>query len=334
MPKVLIIRFSSIGDVVLTSPIVRCIKQQIKDVEVHYITKIQHEQIVENNPYIDKVYTIEKEELHMALREMKKENYDYVIDLHNNLRSGRLKRALRAKSFSFPKLNRKKFLLTAFKINSLPKDVHVVDRYFETVKKIGVKNDLEGLDYFIPAEDVIDISKFGIKKDFVVFSIGAKFATKRMPVEMIIEIIKQIESQVVLMGGLVDVERAEEIQKVCPQVINLCGILKLNKTASVLKQTQKVVCFDTGLMHIASAFKKPIVSIWGNTVTDLGMYPYMPSHQDRFSVHEVEDLSCRPCSKIGYKKCPKGHFKCMRNQDIGAIVSDINKGLSSVPEES
>jgi len=326
MTKILIIRFSSIGDVVLTSPIVRCLKMQLDNVEIHYLTKNQYEQIVETNPFISKVYTIEKDELHMALREMKKENYDYVIDLHNNLRTAKVKRSLRAKNFSFPKLNVKKFWLTKFKVNNLPKGLHVVDRYFEAVKELGVKNDMAGIDFFIPDQDIIDVSKFGVKENYVTFSIAAKFATKRLPLDKMIELTKMIQGQVVILGGILDMENAEAIEKECSNVINLCGQLKLNKTASVIKQARKLVTFDTGLMHIGSAFNKPIISIWGNTVEEFGMYPYMPVNSDNFSMHEVNELKCRPCSKIGYAKCPKKHFKCMHDQNLEAIAQDINEG--------
>ena len=323
MRKFLIIRFSSIGDIVLTSPIARCIKEQIPDSVVHYLTKIEYEDIVSNSPYIDKVFPVEKKELHQAIRELQKEKYELIIDLHHNLRSMRVKKKLKARSASFPKLNYEKFLLTKFKINKLPKGLHIVDRYFETVKSIGVENDGAGLDYFIPQKDAIDVSKFDIKSNYVAFSIAAKFPTKKMPNDMIIELIRKIDHQVVLLGGLADVDNANEITANCRDVIDLTGHLYLNKTASVLKQASKVVTFDTGLMHIAAAFQKPIISIWGNTVTDFGMYPYMPGNEELYSIHEV-DLNCRPCSKIGYEKCPKKHFNCMRQQNLDTIAQAIN----------
>lgn len=321
--KFLIIRLSSIGDIVLTSPIARCIKQQIPNSEVHYLVKLQYEEILDGNPYVDKIFTVEENQLHQAIRELKEENYEMVIDLHHNLRSARVKRQLKCKSASFPKLNYEKFLLTKFKKNKLPQGVHVVDRYFETVKELGVVDDRVGLDFFIPKKDVIDISKFKIKEKFIAFSIAAKFATKKMPVDMMIELIRKIDEQVVLLGGLADVADSKKIEEACPKVVNLVGHLYLNKTASVIRQAQKLVTFDTGLMHIASSFHMPIISIWGNTVPDFGMYPYMPGSEDMISIHEV-DVQCRPCSKIGYDKCPKKHFDCMRKQDLLTISVDIN----------
>src|SRR5688500_12745361 len=151
--KFLIIRFSSIGDIVLTTPVVRCLKQQVPGAEVHFLTKQNFRSIVEHNPYIDKVMLLEHS-FELMIHELKQENYDFIIDLHHNLRTLRIKRALKAKSSSFNKLNIQKWLRTALRINILPK-VHIVDRYLATVKKFGVRNDGEGLDYFIPAKDEV-----------------------------------------------------------------------------------------------------------------------------------------------------------------------------------
>lgn len=321
MKKYLIIRFSSIGDIVLTTPIIRCLKEQTK-AEIHFVTKKPFSEILTTNPNVDKVYTIEKEitEISAAL---KAEQYDFVIDLHNNLRSVRLKKLLKQPSAAFPKLNPQKFILTNFKWNVMP-DVHIVDRYFEAVKKLNVTNDLQGLDYFVPKKDEVKLSEYKIPDEFIAFSIGAKFATKRLPNDKIIEIVKQLNHPVVLLGGADDEENASEILQKCSVAISLVGKLNLNQSASVIQQAKKVITHDTGLMHIAAAFQKPIISIWGNTVPALGMYPYLPSNPELSEIHEV-DTKCRPCSKIGYQKCPKQHFRCMKNQNTAAIAASANE---------
>ncbi len=320
MQKILVIRFSSIGDIVLTSPVLRCIKEQLK-AEVHFITKKAYSGIVSTNPNVDKVFFFEHEFTEI-INDLKNEQYDFVVDLHHNLRSTRLKRALKVKSAAFPKLNRQKFLLTTFKWDVMP-DIHIVDRYFESVKPIGVKNDRKGLDYFIPKKDEIELTQFEIPAKFIAFSIGAQFATKRLPANKIIEIIQGCELPVVILGGPDDIEASAQILERCQQVINMVGKINLNQSASVVRQAVKVITHDTGLMHIASAFNKPIVSVWGNTTPLLGMYPYQPQNEDNYSIHEV-DINCRPCSKIGYQKCPKKHFKCMENQDIQEILRAVN----------
>lgn len=322
MKKYLIIRFSSIGDVVLTSPIIRSIKMQLPDAVLHYATKKAFGGIIEANPHVDKVYTIEKE-IDEITDQLVAENYDFVIDLHHNLRTYRLKRQLKVPSAAFPKLNLKKFLLTQFKINQMP-PVHVVDRYFEAIESLGIKNDGKGIDFYIPEKDIVNLSAFGIQPPYIAMAIGAQFATKRMPLDQLGRLISQINLPIVILGGPTDVQVAEELVNRFPHLINCCGKLNLNQSASVLKQSLKVVTHDTGLMHIASAFKLPIISIWGNTVPAFGMYPYLPEDNSLVKIHEV-DLKCRPCSKIGYNNCPKKHFNCMMQQDIRAIAADINE---------
>lgn len=310
MKKILIIRFSSIGDIVLTTPVVRCLKQQLPDAEVHYLTKRAFKGIVEHNPFITKVYSIEKN-VNEVIEELKSQNFDFVIDLHNNIRSLQVKTALGKPSSTFSKLNFKKWLLVNFKINRMPNQ-HVVDRYMQTLEKLGVKNDLKGLDYFIPEKDEVDVEQFPKthQAGYIGFVIGAKHATKQLPVEKIIGICKKINQPIVLLGGKEDVDNAVLIEKaVGATVYNACGKFNLNQSASIIKQATKIITHDTGLMHIAAAFKKEIISVWGNTVPSLGFSPYLPATTSK--IVEVKDLSCRPCSKIGYKKCPKGHFKCM-----------------------
>ena len=322
--KILVIRFSSIGDVVLTTSIVRCLKKQT-NAEVHFITKEGFKPILKDNPNIDKLITI-KSSIKEVEAELKKEKYDWVIDLHKNIRTLSLKKKLKAPSRSFPKLNKEKWLLVKFKINKMPQ-VHIVDRYFETVKHLGVVSDGLPGDFYISKESEIDItSTFEIKEKFVAIAIGAQFATKRLPFEKLKEVISKITSPIILVGGPTDTELATSLVEAFPskQIKNACGGFSLQQSASIVSQASVLLTNDTGLMHIAACFKVPIVSIWGNTVPELGMYPYLPNNSELFSIHQVENLSCRPCSKIGYKKCPKGHFKCMNLQDSSAIINDIN----------
>jgi len=325
LKKYLIIRFSSIGDIVLTSPIIRCIKKQQPEVTLHYLTKSAFGFILKTNNYVDKVYTINND-ISEVIKELKAENYDLVIDLHKNLRTFRLKQKLKCKSVSFPKLNFQKFLLTTFKIRKMP-DVHIVSRYFKTVETFGITNDQQGLDYFLTESDIINITDYGIKEPYIAFAIGAQFATKKLPKEKIVELLSKVEKQVVLLGGSGDEEAGIFIANNCKNSINLCGKLSLNQSASVVQQAEKVISHDTGLMHIASAFNKPIISIWGNTVPELGMYPYQPKKPTNYTIHQV-DISCRPCSKIGYQKCPKKHFNCMVKQNLTEIAEKINQNAN------
>ncbi len=322
--KVLIIRFSSIGDIVLTTPIIRCLKIQLPETEIHYVTKSQYRTILEDNPYIEKIHSFEKNVID-CLEELKAEKFDLIIDLHKNLRSKKLLSALKVKSVSFPKKNVEKWLLTQFKINRLP-EIHIVDRYFESVKSLGVIKDELPCDYFIREKDEVPLKDFSLEKqNYIAFAIGAQFATKRLPVNKIIEIVNQLKAKVVLLGGKEDIAVAQEIVASSSNtlIVNCCGTLNLNQSAWLLKNAKVLITHDTGLMHIASCFEIPIISVWGNTVTDFGMYPYAPLNKN-YTVHEVGGLPCRPCSKIGYDKCPKKHFNCMELQNVIEIAEDAN----------
>lgn len=289
------------------------------------MTKQSFHSVLAANPNLSKIYTIQKK-VKEVLPHLKKEKYDVVIDLHHNLRSWQVKLNLGVKSYTFDKINFEKWLMVNFKINRLP-NIHIVDRYLATIKSLGVVNDGKGLDYSIPPSDELKIesNEFAqllfpysliVLSPFVAFVIGAAHATKRLPTEKIISICKKIQAPIILLGGPEDAERGEIIAKAAGNhVINACGKLKLNQSASIVKQAWKVISHDTGLMHIAAAFNKHIISIWGNTIPEFGMYPYYPKGENHNVTLEVNNLPCRPCSKIGYEKCPKGHFKCMREME-------------------
>ena len=313
--KILVVRFSSIGDIVLTTPVVRMLKKQL-NAQVHYLTKSSYVSLLKNNPYIDSVYQIDNS-ISEVIADLKKEKYDYVIDLHSNLRTQILKFRLGMPAKSFNKLNIEKFMLTNFKLDKMPK-IHIVDRYLETVKHLGVKNDNQGLDFFLSANDKLDISIF--PKNYIIFVIGGQHATKILPNEKIISIIKKVNKPVLLIGGPEDFGRGEQIIANTNNTINTCGKYSILQSASLVQQATMVITHDTGMMHIAAAFNKKIYSVWGNTVPEFGMYPYLESEQSKRI--EVKGLNCRPCSKIGYDKCPKGHFKCMQEIDENLFLSE------------
>lgn len=319
--KILVVRFSSIGDIVLTTPVIRCLKEQLNgEVELHYLTKKGYGGILKDNPHIYKVHTIE-EKVSEVMEELKEEEFHYVVDLHKNIRSAILKKGLQVLSFSFDKINFPKWLMVNFKINRLP-DKHIVDRYLESVSSLGVENDRKGLDYFIPKEDEVDPDSLpkAFHGPYITFAIGAQHATKRLPVKMIMSIIDKMDLPVILIGGKEDAERGEEINRLTKnEVFNSCGAYNINGSASLIKQSELLITHDTGAMHIGAAFRKKIISIWGNTIPEFGMYPYLPSREEDYFIAEVKGLGCRPCTKIGFDKCPKGHFKCMKDIDVGEI---------------
>ncbi len=318
--KVLIIRFSSIGDIVLTTPVIRCIRQQVEQVEVHYLTKKAFEPVLAGNPYIDKLHFLD-DSLSATIDNLKLENFNHIIDLHHNLRTLIIKRKLGKPSSSFNKLNWQKFLLVNFRINTLPEE-HIVDRYLKAVELLGVKNDGAGLDYFLIGNYELTLLLPPSHQQYIALVIGAQHATKRLPLVRLIELCRLIKQPVVLLGGPDDMERGETISAASgDNIFNGCGKFKLDQSAFLIKMAKLVITHDTGLMHIAAAFNKPIHSIWGNTVPEFGMYPYLTKES---RIHEVEGLPCRPCSKIGYDKCPRGHFRCMNNINLTAISQQAN----------
>ncbi len=323
--KVLIIRFSSIGDIVLTTPVLRALKQTTEqDFEIHYVTKKAFAGILEHNPFIDQLHLHDRKRIGL-IRKLRKEHFDLVIDLHNSTRSNILTFHLNRPTVRLRKLNVRKWMLTNFKINRMPK-IHVVDRYLETLKVLDVSFDDKGLDYFfpeaMPAKEALLPGLF--HKGYIAFAIGGLHATKRLPNEKIIAVIQKLDQPVVLLGDTNDAPNGALIAAATgPGTFNACGQLSLHESAFLVKHACVVIAHDSGLMHIAAALNKPLVTVWGNTVPEFGMAPYMPRSPERSKIIGVKGLACRPCSKLGYPKCPKNHFDCMMQMDEEWIAGEV-----------
>ena len=332
MAKFLIIRLSSIGDIILTTPVIRCLKNQSNKAEIHFLVKKQFFPVISANPYIDKIHCFDNN-LSSIIKIIREENFNYIIDLHNNIRSFIIKSRVNVKSYSVDKINFRKFLIVQFKINLLP-DTHIVDRYLETVKFFGIQNDGKGLDYFIPGEDEIDLNNLPLefRKGYIAIVTGGKHATKQIPSESLILMCKLLDFPIILLGGPDDLQNGKIIaESAGGNVFNACGKYNINQSAYLVKHALFLITTDTGLMHAGSAFNKIILSVWGNTIPEFGMFPYMPHSSSK--IYEVKGLYCRPCSKIGYKKCPRGHFRCMKDQDFEKIAETSINLLRKTPEK-
>jgi ADP-heptose:LPS heptosyltransferase len=310
------------GDIIYTTPVVRCLKEQIPGCEVHFLTKEQFRYIYQENPYLSKLHLL-KPKLKDTIREIKAEKFDLIVDLHNNLRTSIIKLSTQIPSSTYKKDRIRKWLALKFKWTSLFSKDHLVDRYLETVKFLGVKNDNKPIDYYV--RNQYQLSGFlppSHQQKYIAFVIGATHFTKRMPNEKIIEICKGLNLPVVLLGGNDVKANAEEIcQAAGPKVYSTCGLINLDESVFIVSQAYKIIGFDTGLTHIAEAFDKPIASIWGGTTPELlGVYPY----QVKDSLVAGIALPCRPCSKFGLEQCPLGHFKCMKNIPAAEIVNFTN----------
>jgi len=290
---------------------------------VHYLTKASFGYLLKDNPYIDQLHLLEGS-LWNLLKQLRKEKFDLIIDLHNNLRTLQVKSFLGVQSVSFNKLNWEKWLYVNLKINALP-NVHIVDRYMDTLRSLHVENDNEGLDYFIPYRDIVEDDWLPPthQKGYVAYAIGGQHETKKLPLNRMIELCEKIDYPMVLLGGKEDAANGNAIENAIGKdlIFNACGTCNFNQSASLVQQSKLVISHDTGLMHVAAAFKKKVYSIWGNTVTEFGMYPY----QTPFVIIENRQLTCRPCSKIGHKRCPKGHFKCMTELSFNFEIKELKR---------
>ncbi len=328
MVKFLVVRFSSIGDIVLTTPVVRHLKKQVEDVEVHYLTKKSYASLLEANPYIDRVHTFDGN-IRSCIRDLKEEGFDYIIDLHHNIRTAQIKVGLKRMDFSVKKLNTLKWLYVNFHVNRLP-DTHMVDRNMDTIRSFIDERDDGGLDYFIPEKERVDLAKLppDFAGGYLALAIGAQHETKKLPEESLLALCEKLPFPVIILGGPEDRKVGASVAKALPkkQIVNGCGAYSIHQSASLVEQCRVLITHDTGLMHIGAAFRKKILTIWGNTVPEFGMYPYRanPSSLN----FEIAGLKCRPCSKIGHQKCPKKHFNCMLDQNLDAVAEAAVKLFS------
>lgn len=324
--KILVIRFSSIGDIVLTSPVLRCIKKKYPHATLHFLSKEKYKDAFYANPFIDKEIYWEGRK---TLKHLRRQKFDLVVDLHKNLRTKRIRLDLALNNkfprwISFNKINFFKFIAVWFKAKSALPKKHIVHRYMEPLEKIGIPFDNKGLDYFIENKFRVDIAAHfnGLQPyEYYVYVLGGQHSTKKLPYVRQVDLVNKIDKTIVLLGGKEDWEDAQKLAEASSNCFNACGKFRLQESASILEQSRKVITHDTGLMHIAAALLKPIISIWGNTIPEFGMYPFYP-----VNFHDYENLVlqvrvyCRPCSKIGYNKCPHGHFKCMENQTFDLVT--------------
>jgi len=329
MTKILIIRLSSIGDIVLTTPVIRNLKNQLgQDVELHYMVKENYRSIIDSNPHITKTWAV-GDDLDDVIGKLVKVPFDYVIDLHNNVRSAKIKRRIKAQATTVNKLNVKKWIWINLGLDLMPKR-HIVDRYMDTTSHLNVFNDGEGLDHFIPSSDEVKIESISSSlrsHEYIAWPIGATYKGKKFSTEKLIEVLQKVSHSVVLMGGKVDESTAEEIlQHANENIFSAVGKYSLHQSASIVQQAKLVVTPDTGLMHIASAFKKDIISIWGCTSPGLGMYPYKAGNGSL--IIEPENLNRRPCSKLGNRCKYKGG--CINRISSDFLVEKINESFGMV----
>lgn len=325
--RILVIRLSSIGDIILTTPVLRRLAERFPGARIDYCTKPPFLALLEHSGLPGKIYTTDQ---------LPEGPYDLVVDLQNNIRSRRITRAIKAaKVVRYKKQNWKKLLLVRAKLNLFGKDESVVDRYQAGLAGYGIGDDGKGCELtpFIDDRDWASsvLGDEGAKTLAVCF--GAKHMTKRYPSRDFASIIEHLHSRlairVLLLGGGEDSPFAQEIMsalspKAASATIDFSGRCSLMQTAALLERCDAVLTNDTGLMHMASAFHHKLFVIFGSSVREFGFLPYHVESR----LFEVDGLTCRPCSHIGRQRCPKGHFRCMRDIPQGPIIKALLDELS------
>ena len=308
LKKIIIIRLSSLGDILLSTPFIRSIKNQLPEIKIDYIVREEYSDVLKLNPYLNKVLTFSRIENDndKILEEVKNSKYDFVIDLQNNLRSKKIVSKINSQLVRFSKNSWNKFLLVNFKINKLNDASQIPIRYAQALP--GFQLDGKGLDLFTDKSPSPELRQ---KEDLIGFCPGARHFTKRWPKEYFIGLGKELNQSgytIVLFGGRTDKELCADINKEITNSIDLCSDNNILQTAADMKLCKAVICNDSGLMHTASSVGTKVIAIFGSTVKEFGFAPYKCPNL----ILENNSLTCRPCSHIGKDHCPKKHFNCMQ----------------------
>ena len=322
--KILVFRLSSIGDIVLTSALVRCLKNTYPDAHIDYVIKKQFVQLVEFNPHVNTIYTIDSKEgidgLRNVKRAIKQEKYDVFLDIHKNIRSFIIRFGSAArKLLIYDKQIYKRTLLTSFGIDKYHTITPVFQRFIHAAKAIDVAYDGKGTELFISSDieakikqQLTDNQLLG-NKPYVLLCPGASFKNKQWLPERFVELANQLLKEnnvnVVLVGGKLEEDTCKYIvQETQGRVFDFSVRLSILESSVMAKYAKVVVANDTGMLHIAEALNVPVVGIYGPTSRQFGYFPLLEKSQ----TVEVA-LPCRPCTKMGLDSCPQKHWKCMKN---------------------
>lgn len=339
--KTLILRLSSIGDIILTTPFIRVFHKAFPDTQLDFVLKKEYADLLRFHPHIHTLFELDGEGGNDELIRWKnffaQQNYDYIFDLHNNFRTKFMRTGLKAPVYVINKRTLQRWLLVKFKWNLFHEIISVPDRYIETASSIGILPDGDGPDIYIPEKILHDVhvkiqNEFGrFSKPLIALCPGSKHFTKRWPIEyysaLAKRIINELNCGIIILGGLVDEQLAEVIIRSSGgNIFNGCNRYSILETAAAFDSCSLVVTNDSGLMHIASARKKSIISIFGSTVREFGFTPY---NTDAI-IFENKNISCRPCSHIGRDSCPKEHFRCMKEILPDAVFEEVKRRVDSI----
>ncbi len=329
--KILLIRLSSIGDIVLTTPLIRRLRAAFPSAQIDYVVKEGFADLLRHHPALDRIYTVpmsaRRADLSALHQELKRNQYDTVLDLHKNFRSLYLSRGLgRRYKKRLRKYGIRRFLLVKTGINLYDTVVPVYQRYLDVAAGLGLADDDKGSELFLPQQiaDSLpdDVADFLQQGEFIALAPGAGFATKRWPVERFAAVAREILAQgnrCCILGSPTEQKLAGQIREQAPGCADFTGRLSLLESAHVVGKARRLLTNDSGLMHIAEAMGTPVVALFGSTVRELGFFPFLPGSV----VIENSSIACRPCSHIGRTACPKGHFLCMKSLDVSRVVQAL-----------
>jgi len=315
-----IIRLSSLGDVVLISPVIRCLYQQLEEPELILLTHRDMVPLFEHNPLLHTVIGYDPSAPGKSAAEFLGCMLDLIVDLQKNLRSSFVKLGSALPVLSFSKQNVRKWGMVNLKTRG--RCPHVVLRMLQGLNQLGITDDGLGVELHLPPENQPEDSwKKQHQGGYIAIGIGSAHATKALSMEFLSAFLAMQTMPCVLLGGPSDQTKGEALQAMFSgKVFSLCGQTDLLSTAYWVRDSAHVVSGDTLIMHLAACFSKSLDVVWTNTLPEFGMEPYYGTAQVfKAKYHQVGDLKCRPCTKTGFRACPQGHFKCM-NQISAWIV--------------
>jgi lipopolysaccharide heptosyltransferase II len=321
--KFLIIRFSSIGDIILTTPLIRCLRATFPNAQIDFLVKKEFAVVLSGNPHINNIITFDKTDGRNQLRQIRMQvqlsRYSMIFDIQKNIRSMMIGVGSRTGIAGFSKKLLARDLLIRFKINIYKEIKPVYLRYFESVETLGVQYDGKGTEVFPSQQEtgaveaLLAQNNLPQDKPFLVIAPGAQWENKRWTTTGFATaadaFCNKTGAYTLLIGGPGDVETCRLVQaEMATPSLNLAGKLSLMGSAALLGKAAMVFTNDTGMLHMAQAMKAPVVAVYGPTTRELGFFPLAENSR----VAEIE-LSCRPCTQKGLHSCPKKHFRCMND---------------------
>ena len=331
--RIAIIRLSSMGDILLTSPIVLALHKSYPKASIDFYTKDTMRPIIEEHPGITKVYPWDckaKHGLQDLLNQIENRHYDRIIDLQDNWRSRRLARQLSGKIHRVDKEGFRRRVLVVLGWNVLRKR-HVIQRYYSCISDFCSTPLMEKIELPDTKSTQLThlLSPEILTGDFIVWAIGAKHYTKRLPLSIVSKTIQSLEHNILLIGDASDCQNAQRILEHLPKehkVFDLTGKTSFLESVELVKRARLTLTNDSLLMHVAAGTGKPLISFWGSTTPALGFKPL--SKQAKL-IAAPKRLACRPCHTAGRSSCPKGHFNCMMSIEPKTIVEAVDDALKA-----